>query len=272
MSARNAKTICHKLNVLDHFVGVHADQFHGKGVLDEFSFLLHGIANDLFKHLTGKLEPVVTKNLVEKHGKIAMKTFGTPGYMCFDRADVVKNDKEDAPFMENDKEMLGALVSAIFSSDSGSSDPDNKAQTNISVIVNPSSVRYFIFHPSIKISCSSCNTSKNITKWMDEILAYSSPHLEIVVVGNKSDLISSVTDDMIQSKLVGDWATRFPGHPIQFVKTSAKNNINIENAFFTLATSIKSRMVHQSIVQSRSAHIQYSKKGIQNPTRKSCGC
>jgi len=75
----------------------------------------------------------------------------------------------------------------------------------------------------------------NITKWLKEIDTFAGPQVQKLLVGNKCDLesartISTETGKELASKL-----------NIPFVETSAKDSLNVENAFTIMAKDIKDR-------------------------------
>jgi Ras-related protein Rab-10 len=72
----------------------------------------------------------------------------------------------------------------------------------------------------------------NISKWLRNIEEHASPGVERMLLGNKCDM-----DDKRQvTKEQGERIAR--EHAIPFLETSAKNNINIEEAFMTLTANI----------------------------------
>lgn len=71
---RDKETIGHKLNVLAHEGGVHADQCDGEGRGQEFLFDLDGLADDAENTLLSRLLAEVR---VEQTGKVGVETFVT---------------------------------------------------------------------------------------------------------------------------------------------------------------------------------------------------
>lgn len=72
----------------------------------------------------------------------------------------------------------------------------------------------------------------NISKWLRNIEEHASEDVERMLLGNKCDM----EEKRMISKERGEQISR--EHGIKFYETSAKNNINIEKAFITLATDI----------------------------------
>uniref|UniRef100_A0A4W6G2J1 Ras-related protein SEC4 n=1 Tax=Lates calcarifer TaxID=8187 RepID=A0A4W6G2J1_LATCA len=76
----------------------------------------------------------------------------------------------------------------------------------------------------------------NIKNWIRNIEEHASADVERMVLGNKCD----VNDKRQVSKERGEKLALEYG--IKFMETSAKANINVENAFLTLARDIKAKM------------------------------
>lgn len=76
----------------------------------------------------------------------------------------------------------------------------------------------------------------NIKNWIRNIEEHASADVEKMILGNKCD----VNEKRQVSKEKGEKLALEYG--IKFMETSAKANINVENAFFTLARDIKSKM------------------------------
>ncbi|XP_034468533.1 ras-related protein Rab-8A isoform X1 [Hippoglossus hippoglossus] len=77
---------------------------------------------------------------------------------------------------------------------------------------------------------------ENIKNWIRNIEEHASSDVEKMVLGNKCD----INDKRQVSKDRGEQLALEFG--IKFMETSAKANINVENAFLTLARDIKSKM------------------------------
>lgn len=76
----------------------------------------------------------------------------------------------------------------------------------------------------------------NIKNWIRNIEEHASADVEKMILGNKCD----VNEKRQVSKERGEKLANDYG--IKFMETSAKANINVENAFFTLARDIKTKM------------------------------
>ncbi|NXC72727.1 RAB8A protein, partial [Anhinga anhinga] len=77
---------------------------------------------------------------------------------------------------------------------------------------------------------------ENIRNWVRNIEEHASPDVEKMILGNKCD----ANDKRQVSREQGEKLAASFG--IKFMETSAKANINIEDAFFTLARDIKAKM------------------------------
>jgi len=73
---------------------------------------------------------------------------------------------------------------------------------------------------------------ENINKWLRNIDDHASDDVVKMLIGNKCDM----DDKRCISKARGDALAR--EHAIPFLETSAKNNINVEKAFFEMARLI----------------------------------
>ncbi|CAL4066134.1 unnamed protein product, partial [Meganyctiphanes norvegica] len=86
-------------------------------------------------------------------------------------------------------------------------------------------------------------TFENVKMWLQEIDRYASENLEKLLVGNKSDLINKRVVDFEYAKKYSDSLN------IPIIETSAKNAVNVEQAFMTMASNIKKR-VGQPVIPS----------------------
>lgn len=79
----------------------------------------------------------------------------------------------------------------------------------------------------------------NVKQWLHEIDRYACENVNKLLVGNKSDLTSKRVVSTEQGKEFAD------SLGIEFLETSAKTSDNVEQAFLTMASQIKSRMKSQ---------------------------
>ena len=81
---------------------------------------------------------------------------------------------------------------------------------------------------------------KNVENWMKEISRYASENVSKLLVGNKSDIEGKKVVTYDEGK---DLADRLG---VKFLETSAKTAQNVEQAFLTMASEIKSRVAPAS--------------------------
>ncbi|CAA6660218.1 unnamed protein product [Spirodela intermedia] len=98
----------------------------------------------------------------------------------------------------------------------------------------------------------------NVKQWLSEIDRYANDSVCKLLVGNKCDLVEDKVVDTEKAKAFADELG------IPFLETSAKDSINVEQAFLTMSAEIKKRMGSQpgsdrpssSTVQMRGRPIQ----------------
>jgi Ras-related protein Rab-1A len=76
----------------------------------------------------------------------------------------------------------------------------------------------------------------NVKQWLNEIDRYACENVNMLLVGNKSDLDSKRQVETDEAKAFAD------ERGIPFLETSAKSATNVEKAFLTMAAEIKNRM------------------------------
>ncbi|KAK8284653.1 hypothetical protein V6Z11_D08G169800 [Gossypium hirsutum] len=79
----------------------------------------------------------------------------------------------------------------------------------------------------------------NVKQWLNEIDRYASDTVNKLLVGNKCDLIENKVVSYKAAKAFADEVG------IPFMETSAKDSMNVEQAFMAMAASIKDRMASQ---------------------------
>jgi len=75
----------------------------------------------------------------------------------------------------------------------------------------------------------------NVMKWLKEIDTFAGPQVQKLLVGNKCDMESSRT---VSAETGKEMANKLE---IPFVETSAKDSLNVDTAFVTMARDIKDK-------------------------------
>jgi Ras-related protein Rab-8A len=78
---------------------------------------------------------------------------------------------------------------------------------------------------------------ESIRNWISQIQQHADVHVNKILVGNKCDM----TDDKVVSTAEGQKLAAEFG--ISFAEVSAKNDINVNNSFQSLASAVKDRLV-----------------------------
>jgi len=81
----------------------------------------------------------------------------------------------------------------------------------------------------------------NIKNWLRNIEQHASENVNKILIGNKCDLLDKKVIDSARGKALADEIG------IKFMETSAKNSINVEEAFISLARDIKARLIDSSV-------------------------
>ena len=77
----------------------------------------------------------------------------------------------------------------------------------------------------------------NIRNWMRNIEQHATDNVNKMLIGNKCDMVDKKKVDSSRASALAD------EYEIKFLETSAKNNINVEQAFYTIARDIKRRLM-----------------------------
>jgi len=80
----------------------------------------------------------------------------------------------------------------------------------------------------------------NIRNWIRNIEQHATESVNKILIGNKCDMHEKKVVDSARGKALAD------EYGIKFLETSAKNSINVEEAFITLAKDIKKRIIDNS--------------------------
>jgi len=74
-------------------------------------------------------------------------------------------------------------------------------------------------------------TFKNCEAWLEDVRLYAKDKVDILLLGNKADLVSKRVVDYKTAKEFAD------KHGMLYMETSAKQNVNVDKAFTKLATA-----------------------------------
>ena len=74
-------------------------------------------------------------------------------------------------------------------------------------------------------------TFKNCEAWLEDVRLYAREKVDIMLIGNKADLVSK---RLIDFKSAKEFADR---HGMMYLETSAKQNVNVDKAFTKLAAA-----------------------------------
>jgi len=77
---------------------------------------------------------------------------------------------------------------------------------------------------------------RDIDNWLAEVEKHANENVNKLLVGNKSDMEQNRQVSYEEGKAYADQLG------IKFLETSAKNSLNVENAFFTMANEIKAKV------------------------------
>ncbi|PAA72475.1 hypothetical protein BOX15_Mlig021038g1 [Macrostomum lignano] len=116
--------------------------------------------------------------------------------------------------------------------------------------------------------CTDQESFNNVKNWLQEIDKYASENVNKLLVGNKCDLTSKKVVDFATAK---EYADKLG---IVFLETSAKNATNVEQAFMSMASEIKSRMGPAAGAAGQQAKpaIKVGPSGTQPVKSSSSGC
>lgn len=105
----------------------------------------------------------------------------------------------------------------------------------------------------------------NVKTWMVEIDKYACENVNKLLVGNKCDLVSKKVVNYETAKAYADKLE------IPFLETSAKNSVNVETAFMTMAAEIKNTVAKQPQVKA-SAKTEVNVNRGQDLSQSQGGC
>jgi Ras-related protein Rab-8A len=107
----------------------------------------------------------------------------------------------------------------------------------------------------------------NMGNWIRNIEQHASENVNKILIGNKCDLVDKKVIDTARGKAMAD------EYGIRFLETSAKNSINVDEAFISLARDIKKRLIDTAEQQPTdpTINLRSKDKNTQPPPKKCCG-
>lgn len=95
---------------------------------------------------------------------------------------------------------------------------------------------------------TSMESFNHLTQWHDEFIIQAGQNKEFVLIGNKSDLEDK---RVVTAKAANSWVTKYSqddGNPIPYLEASAKENLNVEQAFLHVAkNALKKSAVEEDV-------------------------
>ncbi|BES89922.1 Signal recognition particle receptor beta subunit [Nesidiocoris tenuis] len=112
--------------------------------------------------------------------------------------------------------------------------------------------------------CTDQESFSNLKQWLEEIDRYACDSVNKLLVGNKSDLTTKKVVDYATAKEYADHLK------IPFIETSAKNALNVEQAFMTMAAEIKNRVGPPSSAGDNSNNLKINESRPVEPPKSGC--
>jgi len=104
----------------------------------------------------------------------------------------------------------------------------------------------------------------NIRNWIRNIEQHATESVNKILIGNKCDMVEKKVVDSQRGKALAD------EYGIKFLETSAKNSINVEEAFITLAKDIKQRLMDNTDPTPNPGRNDVVPIKQNQPTKKAC--
>jgi GTPase SAR1 family protein len=95
----------------------------------------------------------------------------------------------------------------------------------------------FPLSPPLKLALTNLTCATDIRTWFSNVEQHASEGVNKILIGNKCDWEDKRAVSTEQGQALADELG------IPFLEVSAKSNINVEKAFYSLATDIKKRLV-----------------------------
>jgi len=85
--------------------------------------------------------------------------------------------------------------------------------------------------------CTDEQSFQNIRNWIRNIEQHAADNVDKILIGNKCDIMSEKVIETSRGKALAE------EYGIPFFETSAKNNLNVQEAFYCIGKNIKTRLV-----------------------------
>ena len=105
-----------------------------------------------------------------------------------------------------------------------------------------------------------------VSEWMSEVDKHAQENISRILVGNKKDLDSQRQVPYEEGKELADHFN------VRFLETSAKESVNVEEAFTVMTREIKSKVATSAPKQRDTAGTRIHKGGKKLPGQKKGGC
>lgn len=105
-----------------------------------------------------------------------------------------------------------------------------------------------------------------VSEWMSEVDKHAQENISRILVGNKKDLDSQRQVPYEEGKELADHFN------VRFLETSAKESVNVEEAFTVMTREIKSKVATSQPKQRDNAGTRIHKGGKKLPGQKKGGC
>ena len=89
--------------------------------------------------------------------------------------------------------------------------------------------------------CTDKDSFANIRNWIRNIETHAADSVNKVLIGNKCDMLTDKSIETTRGQALAD------EYGMKFFETSAKNNINVAEAFISIATDIKKRIMDNPV-------------------------
>jgi GTPase SAR1 family protein len=105
---------------------------------------------------------------------------------------------------------------------------------------------------------------QNIRNWIRTLEQHAADNVDKILIGNKCDVEDKAIETERGQRLAAEYK-------INFFETSAKSNINVNEAFYSIATDIKKRLVDNPSAQSNNKNnVRVDSTNVSNEKKSKC--